>query len=189
MDELLIHLKEKMKRAMYVHVLMIYEMVKESMPEFVLEIGTGQAQSARTILIALEENKKGKLISIDLRDRSARIPENLREYFIPIIGDSHNTEVFKDVSERFKQPFDLLLIDGDHSYEGVKKDFEMYVPLVKERGLILMHDICNVNEGVKDFWREIKYPKVGLEYGGVKYGGGQIVPGMGIVQKIKNEEI
>ena len=189
MDELLIHLKEKMKRAMYVHILMIYEMVKESKPEFVLEIGTGQAQSTRTILIALNENQKGKLVSIDLKDRSSRIPEELKRYFIPIIGDSHNTEVFKIVSERFKQPFDLLLIDGDHSYKGVKKDFEMYVPLVKERGLILMHDICNKNEGVKDFWKEIKYPKVGLEYGATKYGGGQVLPGMGIVQKIKHEEI
>jgi len=45
----------------------------------------------------------------------------------------------------------------------------------------LMHDICNVNCGVPKFWREITYPKIGLEYGKAAAG---IVPGMGIAQKI-----
>jgi len=183
MNELLIHLKEKMLRAMYVHVLMVYEIAKESKPDFILEIGTGQAQSARAMLIALAENEKGKLVTVDKRDRSGRIPEELKPYIIPIVGDSHDAEVLQGITERFKQPFDMLLIDGDHSYEGAKKDFEMYVPLVKEGGLILMHDICNTNEGVKEFWKEIKYPKIGLEFGETKYGAGKIIPGMGIVQK------
>jgi hypothetical protein len=29
---------------------------------------------------------------------------------------------------------DFLFIDGDHTYEGVKKDFEMYSPLVRREG-------------------------------------------------------
>jgi predicted O-methyltransferase YrrM len=53
-----------------------------------------------------------------------------------------------------------LFIDGDHSYEGVKKDFEMYSPLVAEGGLIAFHDIavhtkftgCEVDR----LWNEIK---------------------------------
>jgi len=56
---------------------------------------------------------------------------------------------------------DFLFIDGDHSYEGVKKDFEMYSPLVKKGGIIAFHDIvphppetrCEVNK----FYNEIKY--------------------------------
>ena len=55
---------------------------------------------------------------------------------------------------------DLLFIDGDHSYEGVKKDFEMYSPLVADGGVIAFHDIavhtkfahCEVDR----FWNEIK---------------------------------
>jgi predicted O-methyltransferase YrrM len=38
-------------------------------------------------------------------------------------------------------PVDLIFIDGDHSYEGVKQDFEIYAPLVRSDGLIAFHDI------------------------------------------------
>ena len=171
---------KKMRRAMQSYVLTLYEIVLESNPEHVLEIGTGQCQSSRTILSALNENKKGRLISVDVGNRTGRIPEILLPYFTQITGDSHLDETLNKVKE-ISPVYDFLFIDGDHTYEGVKKDFEMYVPLVKERGLILMHDITNKDAGVKDFWKEIKYPKISLEYGRAANG---IIPGMGIVQVI-----
>jgi len=56
---------------------------------------------------------------------------------------------------------DFLFIDGDHSYEGVKKDFEMYSPLVKKEGIIAFHDIApngisELTGGVPRFWKEIE---------------------------------
>ena len=54
---------------------------------------------------------------------------------------------------------DFLFIDGDHTYEGVKKDFEMYASLVKQ-GIIAFHDIApgpkEYGGDVPDFWKEIK---------------------------------
>ena len=35
---------------------------------------------------------------------------------------------------------DILFIDGDHSYEGVKKDFELYSTILSENGVIIIHD-------------------------------------------------
>ena len=168
--ELVLNMKT-MRRAMQPFVLFLFEYVKESKSENVLEIGVRQGQSTRTILSALEENKKGKLTSIDLGDRIERIPEELLPYWIQVIGDSHNGETLKKVSQ---QKYDILLIDGDHNYEGVKADFEMYAPLVKKGGLILFHDIINQNCGVPKFWNELKLSnKVALNYG---------VAGMGIIQ-------
>ncbi len=37
-------------------------------------------------------------------------------------------------------PIRLLFIDADHSYEGVKQDFELWSPLVEPGGLVLFHD-------------------------------------------------
>jgi len=55
----------------------------------------------------------------------------------------------------------FLFIDGNHTYKGVKKDFEMYSNLVGEGGLIAFHDIVQGPlESVGDvpsFWNEIKY--------------------------------
>ena len=36
---------------------------------------------------------------------------------------------------------DLLFIDGDHSYEGVKLDFELYSKILSPDGIIILHDI------------------------------------------------
>jgi predicted O-methyltransferase YrrM len=55
---------------------------------------------------------------------------------------------------------EFLMIDGDHRYEGVRRDFELYSPLVGNGGLIAFHDIlphpqvplCQVDI----FWNEIK---------------------------------
>jgi predicted O-methyltransferase YrrM len=55
---------------------------------------------------------------------------------------------------------DFLMIDGDHLYDGVRLDFELYAPLVGDGGLVAFHDIlphprvpsCQVDV----FWNEIK---------------------------------
>jgi len=55
---------------------------------------------------------------------------------------------------------DLLFIDGDHTYEGVKSDFDMYSPLVRQGGLIAFHDICHhttiTSCKVDKLWNELK---------------------------------
>lgn len=35
---------------------------------------------------------------------------------------------------------DFVFIDGDHSYEGARKDFEMYIPKVRSGGVVSGHD-------------------------------------------------
>ena len=58
------------------------------------------------------------------------------------------------------ESLDYLFLDGDHSYEGVRRDFEMYAPLVRSGGLIALHDIAMHHRDaecqVDKFWSEIK---------------------------------
>jgi predicted O-methyltransferase YrrM len=55
---------------------------------------------------------------------------------------------------------DFLMIDGDHTYEGAKRDFELYAPLVRPGGLIAFHDILPHAEGsaceVNRVWGELR---------------------------------
>lgn len=55
------------------------------------------------------------------------------------------------------EELDFLFIDGDHRYEVVKQDFEMYSPLVRKGGKIALHDINYAEEGgVHKLWDDIK---------------------------------
>lgn len=38
------------------------------------------------------------------------------------------------------RPIDLLIIDGDHSYDGVSRDLKVWLPHVASGGAILLHD-------------------------------------------------
>ncbi len=75
---------------------------------------------------------------------------------ILIADDSHDPSVVELAGEF--APFDLIFIDGDHSYEGVAADFLNYAPLIRPGGLVVLHDVCEHEAGseVSLFWTELR---------------------------------
>lgn len=75
------------------------------------------------------------------------------------------------VAKLWSKPISLLFIDGDHSYEGVKKDTESWLPHMKKGGTILYHDIDYVN-GVPvhldDFYGKGKWENMHEKIGRVR---------------------
>ena len=47
---------------------------------------------------------------------------------------------------------DVLYVDGDHTYEGVKRDYEAWFPKMKVGGVIIFHDMDPGHEGVWEFF-------------------------------------
>ena len=63
-----------------------------------------------------------------------------------------STDLYKHIP--INTTFDLVLIDGDHSYEGVKEDFDM---IDGKARIIVLHDIVNsMCPGVCKFWNELR---------------------------------
>ena len=149
---------------------LIKEMEKSN-PRFVLEIGT--SMGGTLFLFTRKAKADATIISIDLpgglfgggyfQPRSnlyRRFCSNRQKMFL-LRADSHRKETYRKVAEILgENKLDFLFIDGDHTYEGVKRDFKMYKPLVKKGGLIGLHDVakhpkesgCNVDK----FWKEIR---------------------------------
>ena len=90
--------------------------------------------------------------------------------FLMTQPNSHNVTTFEEVKQILNgRKVDVLFINGDNSYEGVKQDFNLYSELVKEGGLIGVHSIIRSNFHeqyncfVHDFWDEIKVKYNGVE--------------------------
>lgn len=72
----------------------------------------------------------------DLENKDSFYRQNFWPRFIKETSENayYNFFVRQDIK------IDFLFIDGDHSYEGVKKDFELYSTLVNDNGIIVIHD-------------------------------------------------
>jgi predicted O-methyltransferase YrrM len=84
-------------------------------------------------------------------------------------GDSHKTAMLDEVKKMLPADgLDFLFIDGDHTLNGVRQDYEMYSPLVKPGGAIVFHDICThaprYDCHVDRFWNELKRDRVHQEF-------------------------
>lgn len=53
----------------------------------------------------------------------------------------------EEAAKGWSKQIALLWIDGDHSYEGVKKDFELWEPFVIKSGVISFHDSTDLSLG------------------------------------------
>jgi len=115
-----------------------------------LEIGSAYGGSLLCVFSASEITKKSfTLIGID--------PAPQQDFNGNVAWIS-NLKFFEEISDKAKDKIannyvDLLLIDGDHSYEQVKRDIQNYLPKVKKGGKIIGDDY-NL-EGVKNASDEI----------------------------------
>lgn len=63
-----------------------------------------------------------------------------RKHFNPRLIKETSEKAFYDFFIRQNIKIDVLFIDGDHSYEGVKLDFELYSTIMNDNGIIMIHD-------------------------------------------------
>ena len=93
---------------------------------------------------------------------------------VVIIGDSQEKETISMVATL--APFDAVLIDGDHTREGVNKDLENYGPMAR---MIAFHDICGTGKWarqIRPIFEEFAKGKksVKFEYDGLRRGIGVV---------------
>ena len=151
-------------------ILALLALVAERGPRRLVEIGS--AEGGTFYLLTRAAPAGATLVSVDLdesrtargayprwRERLLRSFARDRQVVRILRGDSQQVDMVARLQRELGgESVDFLLIDGDHRYEGVARDFELYSPLVGSGGLIAFHDIVpgspDLVGGVPRFWAE-----------------------------------
>jgi cephalosporin hydroxylase len=151
--------------------LSLLQILQAQKPKFLCEIGT--ASGGTLYLFSKVASRDASLISVDLpggafgagyQKSKMQFLEKFasaKQKIFLVRDDSHSERARLNLENLLNgRKLDFLLIDGDHSYNGVKADFMTYRSLVGKGGLIAFHDIVPGDPrfvgGVPKFWAEIK---------------------------------
>jgi predicted O-methyltransferase YrrM len=122
----------------FVERMFLYSLVRGTRPERVLEIGTSQGGSALIIASALEENRRGRVYSVDPMPRIELDPALFHGRLEVVTGAS--PEAVDELGESGKGPFDFVLIDGIHVHEQAKLDLAASLRYIAPDAYVLLHD-------------------------------------------------
>ncbi len=128
---------------------LLYGLARLMKPEVCVEIGSARGKSACYIGLALKRNGRGKLYAIDPHtqtnwndlgpvDTLAIIRKHLRKAqvadYVEIVRKTSGEAVVG-----WHARIDLLFIDGDHTYDGVKADWERFSPFMNPFDIVVFH--------------------------------------------------
>ena len=149
----------------------LYSLASQS--QIILEIGSYIGASAACFGSAASERAPKKIYCIDTwnndamsegeRDTWGEFSRNTLSYqdwIVPIRGFS--TQVVDPLRQLIDR-VDLLFVDGDHSYIGVREDWEAYKSMLGEGSVVVFHDF-GWAEGVQRVVREEVQPLCSEQY-------------------------
>lgn len=129
----------------------------------------GSYIGASSLMIALGLGRDSRLICIDTWQNDAMTEGNWDSFEVfkkntHKVG--HKIDPWRmtsvEAGKIFNEKIDFVFIDGDHSYEGVKQDVDLWLPRLKSGGIIALHDI-EWAEGVKRVLVEDVRPYISRE--------------------------
>ena len=155
------------------HLPFAYDLVWALRPRVLVELGTHYGESYFGFCQAVKESGAGtQCFSVDTWQGDEHAGFYGGEVYQDV--ESYNQQEFASFSTLIRSTFDeaceqfvpesidVLHIDGLHTYEAVKHDFETWFPNVRPGGVVLIHDISvrHANFEVWRWWEELsrRYP-------------------------------
>jgi predicted O-methyltransferase YrrM len=152
--------------------ILIYALIRDLKPKLVVETGVLHGMTSGFILLALNQNTKGKLISYDLPSTSLSEPANLDGYFSalpqgkkpgwiipPKLLSNWKLRLGPSLSllkadETELEQIDIFCHDSEHSYETMWGELNFAWERISNGGLLICDNI-EANPSLFDFCRKV----------------------------------
>lgn len=146
-----------------------YDLVAELRPRVVVELGAYSGLSFFCFCQSMAAHDiDGTAYAIDTWAGDNHTGDYKNEIFLSV--DKHLRDYYRGIGYLLRMTFDeavdhfeqesidLLHIDGLHTYDAVKHDFDTWYPKVKPGGIVLFHDIeARMKDyGVWRLWQELE---------------------------------
>jgi predicted O-methyltransferase YrrM len=128
----------------------LYGLARSLRPKVCVEIGSARGKSACAVGLALRRIGGGKLYAIDphsttdWNDTDSVDTLTIMKAHLEKAGVTDYVEIIRKTSgeaaKGWDKKIDLIFIDGDHSYEGVKADWDLFLPHLSEFAVVVFHD-------------------------------------------------
>jgi cephalosporin hydroxylase len=141
------------------------EIIWDRKPDMILETGTSESGLTLYFANLLDLLGKGKVITVDFIVWDSR-PSHSR--ICPLNGDSSSPDIAAIIMEHAKECKEVLVVlDSAHDKVHVLKELELYSPLVKSGGYLIVNDTNTEGprEAVEEFIKENPdfYPEEGFD--------------------------
>jgi hypothetical protein len=160
------------------HVFFAYDLVRVMRPKNIVELGTHWGHSFFAMCQAVKDGGLGtKLVAVDTwkgEPHSGFYDESVYNKVIEINRRCYDAQQVELIRSKFDEALtkvvsgsvDLLHIDGLHTYEAVKHDYDLWKEKVTGEGVILFHDVIEKdnNFGVYKLWEELKSQYIAIEF-------------------------
>lgn len=148
----------------------VYDLLKYMEPKKIIELGTHYGCSFFAMCQSIKDNQLNdtEIFAVDTWKGDEQAGHYGEEVWNKVneIRDVVYTEVkvkflkmyFDEANSLFEnETFDLIHIDGLHTYEAVSHDFSVWLSKLKKNGIVLFHDVhSELNYGSDRFWKEIQ---------------------------------
>lgn len=119
------------------------EIIYETKPDFIIDIGTGEAGCTMFLASMCDLMEKGKILSVDTENtnHALDLPEHDRIFYIT--GSSIDENTVSEIRRYLKFPLVeniMVILDSDHHKEHVLKELEIYSRFVRKGNYIIVED-------------------------------------------------
>jgi predicted O-methyltransferase YrrM len=166
-----------------------YDLIAATVPGRIVELGTHYGCSFFAFAQVIKDKSlKSELIAVDTwkgEEHAGFYGESVFELVKRTVDDRFADveitllrktfdDALADVSDG---SVDLLHIDGFHSYEAVRHDYETWAPKLAENAIVLFHDVApSSGYGSADYWKEIRREHPHVEFLRHSFGLGVLFP-------------